>query len=92
MRYPRSEAVGPVVEQDGVVCGVGEGDGGVVGEGWGLGGERFPEETVGYYVRGDSAVGAFDVVGPGEVFAEVGGEAFEGFEGVGCCEGLGLER
>lgn len=37
---------------------------------------------MGDYVGGDAAVLALDCVGPGEVFAQVRGEAFEGFEGV----------
>lgn len=59
----------------------------MVGECWGCGGEGFPEEAVGDYVGGYAAVEAFDGVRPGEVFAQVGGEAFEVFEGVAGCEG-----
>lgn len=79
------EAVGPVVEEDDVVSWIGEGDGRVVGEGWRGAGEGFPVQAFLDYIGCDAAIGAFDVVGPGEIAAEVGGEAFELFEGVCFC-------
>lgn len=81
----RREAVGPVVAQDAVVPRVGE---------WGrvVHGERVP--ILRFFCRppqppledvvGDGAVLGSDVVGPGDVAAQVGGSAHEGAQIVVC--------
>ena len=80
MQDSRGETVGPVVHKDGVVAGICEWDGvSVPEERWASGGQRSPVQTFLDDEVGYAAVALSDVVGPGEVAAEIGWEAFEIF-------------
>ncbi len=88
----RLHAVGPVVGENLEVALVGEGGGVLHGEvgprGGGSGGrEGRPAEALPHDVVGDGAVGGFDVTGPFEVAAEVGGFALQEVEVVVCWDG-----